>query len=164
MTSGRAPMLLVALTFPTAMTWLYFTQAGPYAKSLYSAGKIVQFGLPVLWWSAFVALTGAAGILFPRKEWVLAGVDTRRRPRRALGRPAVLAADGCRDWHDFEWLIAERMDGRRPFDEVALWARERLGIAPSASDLEEYARKPIVPSEIGRDTRSTKIACEQNYC
>jgi multidrug efflux pump subunit AcrA (membrane-fusion protein) len=43
--------------------------------------------------------------------------------------------------YDFEWLIAERMDGRRPFDEVALWARERLGIAPSASDLEEYARK-----------------------
>ncbi len=43
--------------------------------------------------------------------------------------------------YDFEWLIAERMDGRRPFDEVALWARERLGIAPTASDLEEYARK-----------------------
>ena len=43
--------------------------------------------------------------------------------------------------YDFEWLIAERMDGRRPFDEVASWARERLGIQPSASDLEEYARK-----------------------
>jgi multidrug efflux pump subunit AcrA (membrane-fusion protein) len=43
--------------------------------------------------------------------------------------------------YDFEWLIAERMDGRRPFDEVALWARERLGIAPSASDLEVYAHK-----------------------
>ncbi|HEX6839392.1 MAG TPA: HlyD family efflux transporter periplasmic adaptor subunit [Polyangia bacterium] len=43
--------------------------------------------------------------------------------------------------YDFEWLIAERMDGRRPFDEVASWARERLGIAPSASDLEEYARR-----------------------
>jgi len=43
--------------------------------------------------------------------------------------------------YDFEWLIAERMDGRRPFDEVASWARERLGIAPTASDLEEYARK-----------------------
>ncbi|MDB4970671.1 MAG: hypothetical protein JWN44_6360 [Myxococcales bacterium] len=43
--------------------------------------------------------------------------------------------------YDFEWLIAERMDGRRPFDEVASWARERLGIAPTASDLEEYAKK-----------------------
>ena len=31
--------------------------------------------------------------------------------------------------------------GGAPFDEVASWARERLGIAPSASDLEEYARK-----------------------
>jgi multidrug efflux pump subunit AcrA (membrane-fusion protein) len=43
--------------------------------------------------------------------------------------------------YDFEWLIAERMDGRRPFDEVASWARERLGIQPSPSDLEEYARR-----------------------
>lgn len=43
--------------------------------------------------------------------------------------------------YDFEWLIAERMDGRRPFDEVASWARERLGIGPSASDIEEYARR-----------------------
>src|SRR5262249_29877631 len=43
--------------------------------------------------------------------------------------------------YDFEWLIAERMDGRRPFDEVALWARERLGIAPTASDLEQYASR-----------------------
>jgi HlyD family secretion protein len=43
--------------------------------------------------------------------------------------------------YDFEWLIAERMDGRRPYDEVALWARERLGIAPTASDLEQYASR-----------------------
>jgi hypothetical protein len=43
--------------------------------------------------------------------------------------------------YDFEWLIAERMDGRRAFDEVASWARERLGIAPSAGDLEDYARR-----------------------
>jgi multidrug efflux pump subunit AcrA (membrane-fusion protein) len=43
--------------------------------------------------------------------------------------------------YDFEWLIAERMDGRRAFDEVASWARERLGIQPSAADLEDYARR-----------------------
>src|SRR5262245_8676212 len=43
--------------------------------------------------------------------------------------------------YDFEWLIAERMDGRRPFDEVASWASERLGIQPSASDLEQYAHR-----------------------
>src|SRR3954471_7994428 len=43
--------------------------------------------------------------------------------------------------YDFEWLIAERMDGRRPFDEVASWARGRLGAARSASALEEYARR-----------------------
>ena len=43
--------------------------------------------------------------------------------------------------YDFEWLIAERMDGRRPYDEVASWARERLGIAPSPSDLENFAAK-----------------------
>jgi hypothetical protein len=43
--------------------------------------------------------------------------------------------------YDFEWLVAERMDGRRPFDEVASWAKERLGIQPTTDDLEEYARK-----------------------
>jgi multidrug efflux pump subunit AcrA (membrane-fusion protein) len=43
--------------------------------------------------------------------------------------------------YDFEWLIASRMDGLRPFDEVAEWAKERLGIQPSPGDLEDYARK-----------------------
>lgn len=43
--------------------------------------------------------------------------------------------------YDFEWLIAERMDGRRAYDEVASWARERLGIQPSTADLESYAAR-----------------------
>jgi len=40
-------------------------------------------------------------------EWVLSGVDTRRRPHR-FGRPlasGVMPSGACRDWHDFEWLI-----------------------------------------------------------
>jgi CBS domain-containing protein len=40
-------------------------------------------------------------------EWVLSGVDTRRRPHR-FGRPSGVSPSGagaCRDWHDFEWLI-----------------------------------------------------------
>ena len=44
----------------------------------------------------------------PRTEWVLAGVDTRRRSRRPgrLGSGRSEAPPGaCRDWHDFEWLI-----------------------------------------------------------
>ena len=43
--------------------------------------------------------------------------------------------------YDFEWLIAERMDGARPFDEVASWTRERLGLSPSVADLETFAGK-----------------------
>jgi len=43
--------------------------------------------------------------------------------------------------YDFEWLIAERLDGNRRFDEVADYARERLGIHPSPADLEVYAQK-----------------------
>jgi biotin carboxyl carrier protein len=42
--------------------------------------------------------------------------------------------------YDFEWLIAQRMDGARRFDEIAEWARERLGITSSAADLSTYAR------------------------
>ncbi len=46
-----------------------------------------------------------------RDDWVVSGVDTRRRPRRPFGRGAQLASDAShdpgafRDWHDFEWLI-----------------------------------------------------------
>lgn len=43
--------------------------------------------------------------------------------------------------YDFEWLIAERMDGETRFDEVASWAQSSLGLHPSASDLEEFAGK-----------------------
>ncbi len=43
--------------------------------------------------------------------------------------------------YDFEWLIAERMDGARQFHEVASWAHERLGLNPSPDDLSEYAKK-----------------------
>jgi CBS domain-containing protein len=39
------------------------------------------------------------------QEWVVAGVDTRRRPRRRPGRPAPRTSERARDWHDFEWLI-----------------------------------------------------------
>src|SRR5580693_10427754 len=43
------------------------------------------------------------------EEWVVARVDTRRRPRRPFGRPAPHSRDqtgsDARDWHDFEWLI-----------------------------------------------------------
>src|SRR5215472_16031858 len=36
-------------------------------------------------------------------EWVLSGVDARRRPHR-FGRPSgVMPSGACRDWHDFEW-------------------------------------------------------------
>jgi hypothetical protein len=32
--------------------------------------------------------------------------------------------------YDFEWLIAQRMDGARPFDEIAAWARAEHGVPP----------------------------------
>jgi len=46
-----------------------------------------------------------------RADWILAGVGTRRRPRRMLGRPVPKTPENpgdagvFRDWHDFEWLI-----------------------------------------------------------
>jgi hypothetical protein len=43
--------------------------------------------------------------------------------------------------YDFEWLIAEQLNGSRRFDEVADYARDRLGLHPSASDIEAYASK-----------------------
>ena len=43
--------------------------------------------------------------------------------------------------YDFEWLIAERMNGARALDEVASWAREALGLNPSTDDLSQYAHR-----------------------
>ncbi len=43
--------------------------------------------------------------------------------------------------YDFEWLLAQKMDGSLAFDEVAAFAKERLGIHPSGHDLEQYAAK-----------------------
>src|SRR5207245_10835808 len=56
-------------------------------------------------------------------EWVLAGVDTRRRPRRLFGLLGPDNRDDAgvfRDWHDFDWLIGhERSDlVRGPFARI----------------------------------------------
>jgi CBS domain-containing protein len=79
-------------------------------------------------------------------EWVLAGVDTRRRPRRHLGPPDVPAAAGCRDWHDFEWLIGHAGSARLrgPF------ARIRRLKPAQIADLLESASKEEETEILGR--------------
>jgi CBS domain-containing protein len=88
-------------------------------------------------------------------EWVLAGVDTRRRPRRRLGRPARgaglgsgagLGAGTCRDWHDFEWLIGHAGSARLrgPF------ARIRRLKPAQIADLLESASKEEETEILGR--------------
>jgi membrane protease YdiL (CAAX protease family) len=49
-------LLVIAMTFPTLMAWLYFKQLGGQEgtanrlqQAAYSGGKVVQFALPVLW-------------------------------------------------------------------------------------------------------------------
>jgi CBS domain-containing protein len=74
-------------------------------------------------------------------EWVLAGVDTRRRPRRLFGLLAPEAADDTRvfrDWHDFEWLIGHEGSAllRGPFARI-----RRLKPAQIADLLEEASRE-----------------------
>ena len=83
-------------------------------------------------------------------EWVLAGVDTRRRPRRLFGLRAVRgrddAADRCRDWHDFEWLIGHAGSAllRGPF------ARVRRLKPAQIADLLESASKDEETEILGR--------------
>jgi CBS domain-containing protein len=80
-------------------------------------------------------------------EWLLAGVDTRRRPHR-FGRPLAAAADAgaCRDWHDFEWLIGHAGSARLrgPF------ARLRRLKAAQIADLLESASKEEETEILGR--------------
>jgi CBS domain-containing protein/sporulation protein YlmC with PRC-barrel domain len=74
------------------------------------------------------------------QEWVLAGVDTRRRPRRLFGLLAPQTQDDAavfRDWHDFEWLIGHAGSAllRGPF------ARVRRLKPAQIADLLENASK-----------------------
>jgi membrane protease YdiL (CAAX protease family) len=72
----REPLVLAfALAFPTAMAWFYFVAASPTADSLpapnaamrllYASGKVIQFGLPVLW----VALVDFASFRSWKLTW-----------------------------------------------------------------------------------------------
>jgi CBS domain-containing protein len=74
-------------------------------------------------------------------EWVLAGVDTRRRPRRLFGWPASENEAGpgaFRDWHDFEWLIGHAGSAllRGPFGRI-----RRLKPAQIADLLENASKE-----------------------
>jgi CBS domain-containing protein len=82
-------------------------------------------------------------------EWVLAGVDTRRRarrPRRLLASPAGDATAIFRDWHDFEWLIGHAGSAllRGPF------ARIRRLKPAQIADLLENASKEEETEILGR--------------
>jgi CBS domain-containing protein len=80
-------------------------------------------------------------------EWMLTGVDTRRRTRRGLGlSSATPVAGACRDWHDFEWLIGHEGSARLrgPFVRI-----RRLKPAQIA-DLLESASKEEETEILGR--------------
>ena len=84
------------------------------------------------------------------EEWVLAGVDTRRRPRRLFGllgpESTSEGAAAFRDWHDFEWLIGHESSAllRGPF------ARIRRLKPAQIADLLENASKEEETEILGR--------------
>jgi CBS domain-containing protein len=83
------------------------------------------------------------------EEWVVARVDTRRRPRRLFGLlgPDSAAGGGVfRDWHDFEWLIGHEGSAllRGPF------ARIRRLKPAQIADLLENASKEEETEILGR--------------
>ncbi|MGD0604226.1 MAG: CBS domain-containing protein [Streptosporangiaceae bacterium] len=76
-----------------------------------------------------------------RTDWVLAGVDIRRRPRRLFGLLGPEARDDAavfRNWHDFEWLIGHAGSAllRSPFVRI-----RRLKPAQIADLLEHASRE-----------------------
>jgi CBS domain-containing protein len=83
-------------------------------------------------------------------EWMLTGVDTRRRPRRLFGllAPAIdtESKQPFRDWHDFEWLIGHASSAlhRGPF------ARLRRFKPAQIADLLEDASKEEETEILGR--------------
>jgi CBS domain-containing protein/sporulation protein YlmC with PRC-barrel domain len=82
-------------------------------------------------------------------EWVVTGVDSRRRPRRLFGLLAPQSTDGdqvFRDWHDFESLIGHQRSAllRGPF------ARVRRLKPAQIADLLEDASKEEETEILGR--------------
>ncbi len=82
-------------------------------------------------------------------EWVLSGVDIRRRPRRLFGLLGPQGAGDAgvfRDWHDFEWLIGHAGSAllRGPF------ARIRRLKPAQIADLLENASKEEETEILGR--------------
>jgi CBS domain-containing protein/sporulation protein YlmC with PRC-barrel domain len=82
-------------------------------------------------------------------EWVLSGVDTRRRPRRLFGLRGPEDSDDARvfrDWHDFESLIGHAGSAllRGPF------ARIRRLKPAQIADLLESASKEEESEILGR--------------
>ncbi len=74
-------------------------------------------------------------------EWVVSGVDTRRRPRRLFGLLAAENTEGVqdfRDWHNFESLIGHEGSAllRGPFGRI-----RRLKPAQIADLLEEASKE-----------------------
>ena len=64
---GIVPALLFAGLFPSLMTWIYFVtfSGNPTMRVLYPAGKLVQFGFPVVW----VALIQGERVRIGRPSW-----------------------------------------------------------------------------------------------
>jgi len=74
-------------------------------------------------------------------EWVVSGIDSRRRPRRLFGLLAAENIDGdqvFRDWHDFESLIGHQGSAllRGPFARI-----RRLKPAQIADLLEDASKE-----------------------
>jgi membrane protease YdiL (CAAX protease family) len=67
-------VLSFALVFPTLLTCAYFVDAqpGPRMKLLYSAGKIIQFSLPALFW--LVTDRSHFHFAWPKRRGMLAGI------------------------------------------------------------------------------------------
>jgi hypothetical protein len=92
------------------------------------------------------------------EEWVVAGVDTRRRPRRLFGLLGPEHADEggvFRDWHDFESLIGHEGSAllRGPF------ARIRRLKPAQIADLLENASKEEETEILGRVHADPELGC-----
>ena len=71
--------------------------------------------------------------------------DLKSTPAQDAGVNYVDISDprsgGSLRMYTFEWRIAERMDGRTSYADLATWARSEFEWQPSAEDLASYAKK-----------------------
>lgn len=134
--NAELALLVVGMVLPTLSAWLYFHQwAGtPVMMPLYTIGKIVQFGLPILWAWRY-ARRWPSGVLAARG--IAAGLAFGVVAAAAMVAGYWWWLVGTPEWHSAAQRIAEKL-GQAGFSAPPAFLAMAIFYSLVHSGMEEY--------------------------